>query len=160
MIHDIDIVLSVVKSKPTKVSANGVCVISETPDICNARVEFQNGCVANFTASRISLKNMRKTRFFQSNAYISIDFLEKKTEVVKIKDAEDNQDKYAMIIENSSGKKKQIFYNNPKIEENNAIIEEHNAFANSIINDSKPLISLKDGLDALNLANKILNKIL
>ena len=103
---------------------------------------------------------MRKTRFFQSNAYISIDFLEKKTEVVKIKDAEDNQDKYAMIIENSSGKKKQIFYNNPKIEENNAIIEEHNAFANSIINDSKPLISLKDGLDALNLANKILNKIL
>ena len=103
---------------------------------------------------------MRKTRFFQPNAYISIDFLEKKTEVVKIKDAEDNQDKYAMIIENSSGKKKQIFYNNPKIEENNAIIEEHNAFANSIINDSKPLISLKDGLDALNLANKILNKIL
>ena len=103
---------------------------------------------------------MRKTRFFQSNAYISIDFLEKKTEVVKIKDVEDNQDKYAMIIENSSGKKKQIFYNNPKIEENNAIIEEHNAFANSIINDSKPLISLKDGLDALNLANKILNKIL
>ena len=103
---------------------------------------------------------MRKSRFFQSNAYISIDFLEKKTEVVKIKDAEDNQDKYAMIIENSSGKKKQIFYNNPKIEENNAIIEEHNAFANSIINDSKPLISLKDGLDALNLANKILNKIL
>ena len=77
MIHDIDIVLSVVKSKPISINANGVCVISETPDICNARVEFKNGCIANFTASRISLKNMRKTRFFQSNAYISVDFFRK-----------------------------------------------------------------------------------
>ena len=159
MIHDIDIVLSVVKSKPINVSANGVCVISETPDICNARVEFENGCVANFTASRISLKNMRKTRFFQSNAYISIDFLEKKTEVVKIKDANNVEDKYAMVIENASGKKKQIVYNNPKIKETNAIVEEHNAFAKAIIEDKVPIISLKDGLNALDLANKILNKI-
>jgi len=159
MIHDIDIVLSVVKSKPISVSANGVCVISETPDICNARVEFENGCVANFTASRISLKNMRKTRFFQSNAYISVDFLEKKTELVKIKDANNLDDEYAMIIENSSGNKKQIFYNNPEIKESNAIIEEHNAFAKSILEDKVPLISLKDGLDALRLANEILNKI-
>jgi predicted dehydrogenase len=159
MIHDIDIVLSVVKSKPISVNANGVCVISETPDICNARVEFENGCVANFTASRISLKNMRKTRFFQSNAYISVDFLEKKTEIVKIKDANNLEDEYAMIIENSSGNKKQIFYNNPEIKESNAIIEEHNAFAKSILEDKVPLISLKDGLDALKLANEILNKI-
>ena len=159
MIHDIDIVLSVVKSKPINVSANGVCVISETPDICNARVEFENGCVANFTASRISLKNMRKTRFFQSNAYISIDFLEKKTEVVKIKDANNVEDKYAMVIENASGKKKQIVYNNPKVKDTNAIVEEHNAFAKAIIEDKVPIISLKDGLNALDLANKILNKI-
>ena len=159
MIHDIDIVLSVVKSKPINVSANGVCVISETPDICNARVEFENGCVANFTASRISLKNMRKTRFFQSNAYISIDFLEKKTEVVKIKDANNVEDKYAMVIENASGKKKQIVYNNPKLKDTNAIVEEHNAFAKAIIEDKVPIISLKDGLNALDLANKILNKI-
>ena len=159
MIHDIDIVLSVVKSKPINVSANGVCVISETPDICNARVEFENGCVANFTASRISLKNMRKTRFFQSNAYISIDFLEKKAEVVKIKDANNVEDKYAMVIENASGKKKQIVYNNPKVKDTNAIVEEHNAFAKAIIEDKVPIISLKDGLNALDLANKILNKI-
>ena len=159
MIHDIDIVLSVVKSKPINVSANGVCVISETPDICNARVEFENGCVANFTASRISLKNMRKTRFFQSNAYISVDFLEKKTEIVKIKEVDNIQDKYAMIIQNTSGKKKQIVYNNPEIKETNAIVEEHNALAKAIIEDKVPIISLNDGLNALDLANKILNKI-
>ncbi len=159
MIHDIDIVLSIVKSKTKSVNANGVCVINETPDICNARVEFENGCVANFTASRISLKNMRKTRFFQSNAYISIDFLEKKTEIVQIKDTKNIDEKYAMVIENSDGKKKQIFYNNPDVKENNAILEEHNSFAKSILDDSIPIVSLKDGLDALKLASEILKKI-
>lgn len=158
MIHDIDIVLSVVKSPIKSVNANGVCVISDSPDICNARVEFENGCVANFTASRISLKNMRKTRFFQSNAYISVDFLEKKTEIVQIKDVL-NDDKYAVVIQNSKGQKKQIVYNNPSIATNNAIEEEHNSFANSILNDNIPLVSLKDGLNALKLANEILNKI-
>ena len=102
---------------------------------------------------------MRKTRFFQSNAYISIDFLNKKTEVVKIKDANNVEDKYAMVIENASGKKKQIVYNNPKLKDTNAIVEEHNAFAKAIIEDKVPIISLKDGLNALDLANKILNKI-
>ena len=159
MIHDIDIVLSLVKSKPKLVNANGVCVINETPDICNARVEFENGSVANFTASRISLKNMRKTRFFQSNAYISVDFLEKKTEIVQINDIKDVNDNYAMIIENSDGKKKEIIYNNPEIKENNKILEEHNAFAKSILDDSTPIVSLKDGLNALKLANEILKKI-
>ena len=123
MIHDIDIVLSIVKSKIKSVSANGVCVISETPDITNARVEFENGCVANFTSSRISLKNMRKTRFFQNDTYISVDFLEKKSEIVKISNAINNSDKYAMIIENSNGDKKQINYQNPEIKITNAIVE-------------------------------------
>ena len=159
MIHDIDIVLSIVKSKIKSVSANGVCVISDTPDITNARVEFENGCVANFTSSRISLKNMRKTRFFQNDAYISLDFLEKKSEVVKISNTINNSDKYAMIIENSKGDKKQIHYNNPEIKITNAIVEEHNSFAYSIKNNSKPIISLEDGYLALNLANKIINKI-
>ena len=158
MIHDIDIVLNVVKSKPKVVFANGVCVISETPDICNARVEFENGCVANFTASRISLKNMRKTRFFQSNAYISVDYLEKKTEVVKIKD-ELGDDPYAMTIENSSGQKKQIFFNNPNVYQTNAIEEEHKAFAKSILDNKPTLVSLDDGFNALSLANQILKKI-
>ena len=159
MIHDIDIVLSVVNSKIKSVSANGVCVISESPDITNARVEFENGCVANFTASRISLKNMRKTRFFQDDAYISIDFLEKKSEVVKISTVIDNFDKYAMIIKNSKGQKKQIYYSNPSVKDTNAIVEEHNSFANSILNNLKPIISLEDGYLALNLANEIINKI-
>ena len=159
MIHDIDIVLSIVKSKTKSVNANGVCVINETPDICNARVEFENGCVANFTASRISLKNLRKTRFFQSNAYISVDFLEKRTEIVQIENVKNIDDKYAMVIENSDGKKKQIFYNNPDVKENNAILEEHNSFAKSILDDSDPIVSLKDGLNALKLAHEILKKI-
>ena len=159
MIHDIDIVLSIVNSNVKDIKANGVCVINNTPDICNARVEFENGCIVNFTASRISLKNMRKTRFFQSNAYISVDFLEKKTEIVQINDIKDVNDNYAMIIENSDGKKKEIIYNNPEIKENNAILEEHNAFAKSILDNSIPIVSLKDGLNALKLASEILKKI-
>ena len=110
MIHDIDIVLKVINSNIKNVSANGVSVISDSPDITNARVEFENGAVANFTASRISLKNMRKTRLFQNNAYISIDFLDKKSEIVKITDFDEKKDNYAMVIENSKGDKKQIYY--------------------------------------------------
>jgi predicted dehydrogenase len=159
MIHDIDIVLSIVKSKIKSVNANGVCVISETPDITNARVEFENGCVANFTASRISLKNMRKTRFFQNDAYISVDFLEKKSEVVKISEAINSLDKYAMIIKNNSGKKKQIYYKNPVINPTNSIVKEHESFANSISNNSTPIISLEDGYLALSLASQIIKNI-
>lgn len=159
MIHDIDIVLSIVKSKIKSVNANGVCVISETPDITNARVEFENGCVANFTASRISLKNMRKTRFFQNDAYISVDFLEKKSEVVKISEAINSLDKYAMIIKNNSGKKKQIYYKNPVINPANSIVKEHESFANSISNNSTPIISLEDGYLALSLASQIIKNI-
>jgi len=101
MIHDIDIILSVVKSKVKNVYASGISVISETPDIANARIEFENGCVANLTASRISMKNMRKTRFFQKDAYISIDFLTKNSEVVKMKDAPETPDEFAMILQNA-----------------------------------------------------------
>ncbi|MFT5959503.1 MAG: putative dehydrogenase, partial [Polaribacter sp.] len=97
MIHDIDIILSVVDSKVKNVHASGISVISETPDIANARIEFENGCVANLTASRISMKNMRKTRFFQKDAYISVDFLEKKSEIVRMKDVPNNPDEFAMI---------------------------------------------------------------
>lgn len=159
MIHDIDIVLSIVNSNVKDIKANGVCVINNTPDICNARVEFENGCIVNFTASRISLKNMRKSRFFQKDAYISVDFHKRKTEVVKIKDANENHDKYAMIIENADGVKKEIFYNNPEIKENNAILEEHENFANSILENKKPIVTLKDGLNALKLAQSILNEL-
>ena len=159
MIHDIDIVLKVIDSNIKNVSANGVAVISDSPDITNARVEFENGAVANFTASRISLKNMRKTRLFQNNAYISVDFLDKKSEVVKITNFQEEKNNNAMVIENIKGEKKQIYYSNPELKPVNSIIEEHNNFAKSIINKSSPLVSFKDGFKALELAIKIINKV-
>lgn len=157
MIHDIDIILSVVKSKVKNVQASGVSVISETPDIANARIEFENGCVANLTASRISMKNMRKTRFFQKDAYVSVDFLEKKSEVVKMKDAPKKPSEFAMILQNAEGIKKQIYFENPKIEPNNAILDELNSFADAINNDKTPIVSLKQGADALRVAQMVIN---
>jgi predicted dehydrogenase len=152
MIHDIDVILSVVKSKVVKVTANGVSVISETPDIANARIEFVNGCIANLTASRISLKSMRKSRFFQKDAYISIDFLEKKCEVVKMKDAPKDPDEFAMILTNAEGVKKQIYFDNPDVEPNNAILDELNTFADAIQNDTLPIVPLGQGTEALRIA--------
>ena len=157
MIHDIDIVLSLVKSPIKSVSASGVSVISATPDIANARIEFENGCVANLTASRISLKTMRKTRFFQKDAYISVDFLEKKVEIVKMKDAPKELADFAMILQNAEGKKKQIYFENPKIETSNAILEELESFADAIENQTIPIVSLENGTKALELANMIID---
>ena len=157
MIHDIDIVLSLVKSPIKSVSASGVSVISATPDIANARIEFENGCVANLTASRISLKMMRKTRFFQKDAYISIDFLEKNVEIVKMKDAPKELTDFAMILQNAEGKKKQIYFENPKIENSNAILEELESFADAIENQTTPIVSLENGTKALEVANIIID---
>ena len=157
MIHDIDIVLSLVKSPIKSVSASGVSVISATPDIANARIEFENGCVANLTASRISLKTMRKTRFFQKDAYISVDFLEKKVEIVKMKDAPKELADFAMILQNAEGKKKQIYFENPKIETSNAILEELESFADAIENQTTPIVSLENGTKALEVANIIID---
>ena len=157
MIHDIDIVLSLVKSPIKSVSASGVSVISATPDIANARIEFENGCVANLTASRISLKMMRKTRFFQKDAYISVDFLEKNVEIVKMKDAPKELTDFAMILQNAEGKKKQIYFENPKIENSNAILEELESFADAIENQTTPIVSLENGTKALEVANIIID---
>jgi len=157
MIHDIDIVLSLVKSPIKSVSASGVSVISATPDIANARIEFENGCVANLTASRISLKTMRKTRFFQKDAYISVDFLEKNVEIVKMKDAPKEHTDFAMILQNAEGKKKQIYFENPKIETSNAILEELESFADAIENQTTPIVSLENGTMALEVANMIID---
>ena len=157
MIHDIDIILSVVKSTVKHVSASGVSVLSETPDIANARLEFENGCVANLTASRISLKNMRKTRFFQKDAYISVDFLEKKCEVVKMKDAPENPGDFDMILQNAEGVKKQIYFDNPNVADNNAILDELDTFAEAINNKTTPIVTLHDGTEALRVATQIIN---
>jgi hypothetical protein len=156
MIHDIDAILSVVKSNVKNVYASGVSVISDTPDIANARIEFENGCVANLTASRISMKKMRKARFFQKDAYISVDFLEKKCEVVKMKDAPDKPDDFAMILTNAEGVKKQIYFDNPEVDSNNAILDELNSFAEAIENDRTPEVSLTQGAEALRVAMLII----
>ena len=161
MIHDIDIVLSIVHSNVKKISASGVPVVSDTPDIANARLEFDNGCVANLTASRISMKNMRKTRFFQKDAYISVDFLDKKAEILRMIDIDDpgNADPLAMIIEPANGKKaKQIFFEKPEITPINAIQTELESFAEAINNNSNPVVSIDDGYAALDVANRIIDK--
>jgi predicted dehydrogenase len=160
MIHDIDIVLSTVKSAVKKISTSGVAVVSDTPDIANARIEFDNGCVANLTASRISIKNMRKTRFFQKDAYIAIDFLNKSAEVVRLKEVFGEVDPLAVTIDLGEGKgTKQIYFENPKVEESNAIKEELSSFANAILNNETPIVSIEDGLVALQVAHQIAEKL-
>lgn len=156
MIHDIDIILSVVKSKVSSVSSSGVSVLSETPDIANARIEFENGCVANLTASRISLKKMRKVRFFQKDAYISVDMLEKKCEVVRMKNAPENPDDFAMIFKNSKGEFKQIYFEVPEVQENNAIKDELESFADAIQSDTTPMVPLVQGTEALRVAMMVI----
>lgn len=160
MIHDIDIILSVVKSSVKKISASGVAVVSDTPDIANARIEFDNGCVANLTASRISMKNMRKTRFFQKDAYISVDFLEKKSEVVRLKTVNGTPDPFAFTIDLGPEKGvKQIMFDNPVVKESNAIRDELSMFAKCIIGKTEPVVTVEDGLAALETAHFIIEKL-
>lgn len=156
MIHDIDVILSVVPSEVKQINASGVSVISSSPDIANARIEFENGCVANLTSSRISLKNMRKSRFFQRDAYISVDFLEKKVEVVKMKDAPEQPGDFDMILQNAEGVKKQIYFENPEIDVNNAILDELETFADAIGNNTTPVVTLEQGTNALRVALQII----
>lgn len=156
MIHDIDAILSVVNSKVKQINASGVSVLSTSPDIANARIEFENGCVANLTASRISLKNMRKSRFFQKDAYISVDFLEKKVEVVKMKDAPETPGDFDMILQNAEGVRKQIYFENPDVENNNAILDELETFADAINNNTTPVVSLEQGTNALRVALQVI----
>ncbi len=160
MIHDIDIILSVVKSTIKKISTSGVAVVSDTPDIANARIEFDNGCVANLTASRISLKNMRKSRFFQRDAYISVDFLDKSAEVVRLKNVIGEPDPLAVTIDLGEGKGvKQIYFENPKVNESNAIKSELENFAKAIKSNTIPVVSIEDGYKALEVAHLIVEKL-
>ena len=159
MIHDIDIVLDTVKSKVKTINASGVSIVSDSPDIANARIEFENKCVANLTASRISLKKMRKTRVFQKDAYISIDFLEKELQIVKIKDADESNSNLSMILKTNSGKDKVIYFENPEILEENSILNELESFAGSINNKSLPKVTLLDGYEAVRIANEIMDQI-
>ncbi len=158
MIHDIDIVLSLVRSDVKHVYASGVAVMTDTPDIANVRLEFHNGCVANLTSSRISMKKMRKMRLFQKDAYIGIDFLEKKTEIIKLKDELDNEKDFSFDLETPHGTKT-IVVASPEVKPINAIYEELNAFIQSIINNKPTAVTEIDGLLAMEVAHTILQKI-
>ena len=157
MIHDIDIILSLVKSNVKFISANGVAVMSDTPDIANVRIEFDNGCVANLTSSRISMKKMRKMRLFQKDAYIGVDFLEKKTEIIKLNTPGDTN-VFTFDIETNNGKKT-IAIASPAVEDVNAIKLELTAFANAITKNIDPPVTVLDGFRAMDVAHQILEKI-
>lgn len=160
MIHDLDAILSVVKSGVKRISASGVAVVSDTPDIANARIEFDNGCVANLTASRISMKNMRKSRFFQKDAYISVDFLEKEMEVVSMQDIEGEPGPFDMVFDMGEGKPvKKILFDKPDLAPTNAIKEELFMFHEAIANDTTPIVPIEDGYLALDVAQKIVDKL-
>lgn len=157
MIHDIDIILSLVKSSVKNVFANGVNVLSDTPDIANVRIEFDNGCVANLTSSRISMKKMRKMRLFQKDSYIGINFLDKKTEIIKYK-TPDDKDVFTFDVDTNHGKKT-IAIASPVIKENNAIKMELQGLINAINNDKATAVTEVDGYRAMEVAHLILDKI-
>lgn len=157
MIHDIDIILTIVKSEVKSISASGVAVMTDTPDIANVRIEFNNGCVANLTSSRISMKRMRKVRVFQKDGYIGMDFLNKKTEVIRLKSAEDDH-VFSFDIETAHGKKT-IAVANPQIPEVNAIKMELETFRDSIVENKPTVVSIIDGYRAMDIAHQILTRI-
>jgi predicted dehydrogenase len=157
MIHDIDIILSLVKSNVNYISANGVAVMSDTPDIANVRLEFDNGCVANLTSSRISMKKMRKMRLFQKDAYIGIDFLEKKTEIIRL-NTPGESNVFTFDIETNNGKKT-IAIANPPVMEGNAIKMELEQFRDAINNNTDTPVTVLDGFRAMEVAHQILDKI-
>ena len=161
MIHDIDLILSLVKSKVTRIDANGVAVISDTPDIANARLQFENGCVANVTASRISQNKMRKMRLFQHDAYISIDFADGVSEVFRLADENTPRTKSTkMLGKIEEGQHKRIItYEKPKVREVNALKYELERFVESVQKNIEPPVTGRDGLHALEVAQEILQKI-
>ncbi|NND08362.1 MAG: Gfo/Idh/MocA family oxidoreductase [Saprospiraceae bacterium] len=161
MIHDLDIILSMVPSKVKRIMANGVCLVSTTPDIGNARIEWENGCVANVTASRMSFKNMRKMRLFQPDAYIGIDFLDRSAQIVTLHEgAEGHSGEHlnTFVLETATGKKT-VKIQMPETKAVNAIELELQSFARAIINGTAPEVSLEDARAALVLAHDISSRI-
>ena len=159
MVHDLDILLTVVKSPIAHVSASGVSIVSPTPDITNVRIEFENGTVANLTASRLSMKNMRKTRIFQKDAYITVDFLDKKAEIFRIQDEVNENNPLSMTITLADGTDKQITFEMPEIHPINAIQTELESFYDAIVHNTTPMVSIDDGINVLKLAYRILEAV-
>lgn len=159
MVHDLDILLTIVKSPISHISASGVSIVSPSPDITNARIEFENGSVANLTASRLSLKNMRKTRIFQNGAYITVDFLEKKTEIFHINDTVDESNPLSATIQLADGSERQITFQMPEIHPINAIKTELDSFCDAIMHNTQPAVTIDDGIKVLKLAYRILDAV-
>ena len=159
MVHDLDILLTIVKSPISHISASGVSIVSPTPDITNVRIEFENGAVANLTASRLSLKNMRKTRIFQKGAYITVDFLEKVAEIFRINDEIDEANPLSATITLSDGSEKQITFERPEIHPINAIKTELESFYDAIVHNTQPAVTIDDGINVLKLAYRILDAV-
>jgi len=159
MVHDLDILLTIVKSPISHISASGVSVVSPTPDITNARIEFENGTVANLTASRLSLKYMRKTRIFQRDAYITVDFLDKKAEIFRISDTVDESNPLSATITLADGSERQITFEMPEIHPINAIKTELESFYSAIVHNTTPTVSIDDGINVLKLAYRILEAV-
>jgi len=159
MVHDLDILLTIVKSPISHISASGVSIVSPTPDITNARIEFENGAVANLTASRLSLKNMRKTRIFQRDAYITVDFLEKKSEIFRISDTVDESNPLSATINLADGSERQITFQIPEIHPINAIQTELESFCDAIKHNKQPAVTIDDGINVLKLAYRILEAV-
>lgn len=159
MVHDLDILLTIVKSPITHISASGVSIVSPTPDIANARIEFENGTVANLTASRLSMKYMRKTRIFQRDAYITVDFLDKKTEIFRINDTIDDSNPLSTTITLADGSERQITFEMPEIHPINAIKTELESFYDAIVHNTIPAVNIDDGINVLKLAYRILEAV-
>lgn len=160
MIHDIDVILNLVKSKVKSIDANGVAIITDKIDIANARIKFENGCVANVTASRISQNKMRKMRLFQRAAYISIDFLQNTSEVFRLSDGDSVPENSIALADFLKGEEKvKIYYERPAVKEVNSLKYELNKFFDCIIFDKEPVVTLEDGLQALEVANEIVREI-
>lgn len=161
MIHDIDLILSLVGSPVSRIDANGVAVVSDSPDIANARIQFENGCVANVTASRISQHKMRKMRLFQHDAYISIDFAQPLAEVFRLVDEGASNVQPTMLLGkiDQGAKKRLIVYDQPEIPPMNALLEEMRSFVACIQSGNRPVVSGLDGLQALEVADAILTSI-
>jgi len=159
MIHDIDLVLAMVKSEIRDIRASGVSIVSATPDIANARIEFHNGTVANLTASRISMKSMRKMRLFQSNAYLSLDFLDKELEIIELEDQPVNSKALQEIQLGPDKPSRYIAFERPQLEPTNAIRDELDAFGHCIQNNLNEAVSIEEGYEALKVAYQILDRI-
>ncbi|MBK8955357.1 MAG: Gfo/Idh/MocA family oxidoreductase [Saprospiraceae bacterium] len=155
MIHDLDLICLMANSPLKDLKANGVSLVSPLPDICNARIEFESGLVCNVTASRISMKQMRKLRIFQEDAYISLDMLDKEAQVIRLVDEpQDN----TIEIDTHKGMK-YISLVQPEIKNFNAIVEELKSFHKSIVNDEVPEVNLLEGIQVMTLVQAITKQI-